>query len=109
MPAQTVQDLVNGMVEGFNPEKAAGMDATIQFHFTGEMGGDWILRIKDQKISCEQGTADKADLTMIADASDYLKISSGELDGTKAFMMGKLKVKGNMNIAMKLQTLIMPK
>ena len=37
---------------------------------------------------------------------DFMSMVNGELDGTTAFMMGKLKVAGDMGIAMKLQSVL---
>ncbi len=39
-------------------------------------------------------------------AEDFVAISSGELDGMQAFMVGKIQVEGDMGLAMKLQTLL---
>ena len=44
-------------------------------------------------------------LTLMADAMDYVKISLGQLDGTAAFMQGKLKIKGDMGLAIKMASL----
>jgi putative sterol carrier protein len=41
----------------------------------------------------------------MADAADYVKISLGQLDGTAAFMQGKLKIKGDMGLAMKMASI----
>jgi putative sterol carrier protein len=41
-------------------------------------------------------------MTLTADSSDYVKIFTGELDGMAAFMQGKLKLAGDLNLAMKL-------
>jgi putative sterol carrier protein len=41
----------------------------------------------------------------MADARDAVKILTGQMDGTSAFMQGKLKLKGDMGLAMRLTTL----
>ncbi len=41
-------------------------------------------------------------MTMTVDADSYIKISTGELDATVAFMKGKVKVNGDMSIALKM-------
>ena len=84
------------------PEKAAGLDATIQFKFTGAEPGDWYAVIKDGKVEVSQGTHVSPKMTLTADSSDYVKIFTGELDGMQAFMAGKLKLAGDLNLAMKL-------
>ena len=44
----------------------------------------------------------KPTMTLTADSSDYIKIFTGELDGMQAFMQGKIKLAGDLNLAMKL-------
>ncbi|PPR78715.1 MAG: hypothetical protein CFH01_00823 [Alphaproteobacteria bacterium MarineAlpha2_Bin1] len=46
---------------------------------------------------------DDADCTISLSSEDFTQIQSGELDPTTAFMMGKLKIDGNMGLAMKIQ------
>jgi putative sterol carrier protein len=41
-------------------------------------------------------------MTLTADSADYVKIFTGELDGMQAFMQGKIKLGGDLNLAMKL-------
>jgi putative sterol carrier protein len=90
------------MPGAFIPEKAVGLDAVIQFKFTGAEAGEWYAVIKDGKVTVEKGTHSSPKMTLTADSSDYVKIFTGELDGMKAFMEGKLKLAGDLNLAMKL-------
>jgi len=46
-----------------------------------------------------------ANRTLLADSGDWVKIMTGKLDGTAAFMQGKLKIKGDMGLAIKMQSL----
>ncbi len=98
----TIADLMSKMPGAFIAEKAAGLDATIQFKFTGAEPGEWYATIKDGKVSVSQGVFPTPKMTLTADSSDYVKIFTGELDGMKAFMEGKLKLAGDLNLAMKL-------
>jgi putative sterol carrier protein len=91
------------MPEAFIPEKAQGMNALIHFKFTGEEAGEWSAKIADGRVVVEHGTpADKATMTLTADSQDYVKLFTGELDGMQAFMQGKLKLGGDLNLAMKM-------
>ena len=100
--ALTISDLMSKMPGAFLPEKAAGLDATIQFKFTGAEPGEWYATNKDGKVAVEQGTFATPKMTLTADSADYVKIFTGELDGMQAFMQGKLKLAGDLNLAMKL-------
>jgi len=90
------------MPGAFIPEKAQGLDAVIQFKFTGAEAGEWTAVIKDGKVEVAPGTHPSPKMTLTADSGDYVKIFTGELDGMQAFMQGKLKLAGDLNLAMKL-------
>jgi putative sterol carrier protein len=98
----TISDLMSKMPGAFLPEKAVGLDAVIQFKFTGAEGGDWYATIKDGLCVVAHGDAPAPKMTLTADSADYIKIFTGELDGMQAFMQGKLKLGGDLNLAMKL-------
>jgi putative sterol carrier protein len=90
------------MPGAFLPEKAQGLDAAIQFNFTGQEPGDWFAVIKDGKCEVSRGTTPAPRMTLKANSEDYVKIFTGELDGMQAFMQGKIKLTGDLNLAMKL-------
>jgi putative sterol carrier protein len=100
------QEIFDQMPNALVPEKAGTTNATIQFDLSGEQGGKWWVKIHDGKAESGQGDApEPPKLTLLADAADYVKISLGQLDGTAAFMQGKLKIKGDMGLAMKMASL----
>jgi hypothetical protein len=47
MTDYTVRELIQNHEKAFQPEKAGNLDAVIQYHLTGEEGGDWIITLKD--------------------------------------------------------------
>lgn len=99
----TISELMERMPGALIPEKAQGVDATVHFKFTGAEAGEWNAAIKDSKVDVAQGAPQKpANLTLTADSTDYVKIFTGELDGMQAFMQGKIKLAGDLNLAMKL-------
>ncbi len=99
----TITELMSKMPGAFLPEKAQGLDVVIHFKFTGENPGEWNAVIKDGKCAVAQGIPSKAPtMTLTADSADYVKIFTGELDGMQAFMQGKIKLGGDLNLAMKL-------
>ena len=101
-PDQIVEALPQYLV----PEKAGSTKATIQFDLSGDAAGKWWVKIHDGKAESGKGDApDAANLTLLADSHDFVKIMLGQLDGTAAFMQGKLKIKGDMGLAIKLTSL----
>jgi len=99
----TVSQLMEKMPGAFLPEKAQGVNAVVHFKFTGEEAGDWNAKIADGKVVVAQGEpTEAAAMSLTADSGDYVKIFTGELDGMSAFMQGKIKLGGDLNLAMKL-------
>lgn len=101
----SVQQLIQNHEKAFQPEKAAGIDAVIQYHLTGEEGGDWIITLKDGVCKVAQGIAENPKMSMTADAHEFRDILLGKMDGMAAFMQGKLKLAGDLNLAMKLTSM----
>jgi putative sterol carrier protein len=100
-PDQIFEQMPNAIL----PEKAGSTNATIQFDLSGDKGGKWWVKIQDGTAQSGKGEAESPNLTLIADANDYVKISLGQMDGTAAFMQGKLKIKGDMGLAIKMQSM----
>jgi putative sterol carrier protein len=98
----TVQQLVLNHEKAFLPEKAVGVNAVVQYHLTGEGGGDWVITIQDGKCKVSEGTIEKPTVTLTADANDFRDVLMGKANGMQYFMQGKLKLAGDLNLAMKL-------
>ncbi len=81
----------------------SGLGATIKFRF--EDGS--VIYLDGASSPNGVSNEDKdADCTVDVTLADFVKIRAGELDGTTAFMMGKLKIQGDMAIAMKLASVL---
>jgi putative sterol carrier protein len=85
-----------------DPAKAAGLTASYRFEIDGS--GTWTVDVDDGKVTVTENGAD-ADVTISSSAETFLKIANGEQNPTAAYMSGKLKIKGDMGQAMKLQKL----
>ncbi|XP_069023796.1 hydroxysteroid dehydrogenase-like protein 2 [Embiotoca jacksoni] len=78
-----------------------------QFDLSGEHEGVWFLDLKSGTGSAGQGQPlVKADVVMTMDSNDFTKMFSGKLKPTMAFMTGKLRIKGDMTLAIKLEKLM---
>ncbi|MCJ7695956.1 MAG: SCP2 sterol-binding domain-containing protein [Anaerolineaceae bacterium] len=85
-----------------DPELTKDVDARILFVLSGDQGGEWGLIINHQTSSITQGRIDNPNLTLKSDAILAVQVLSGEVDGMRAFMMGKLKLLGDLSLAIKL-------
>ena len=98
----TVKETFDLMSSRFRRDKAAGVNAVIQYEITGEGGGTWNATIKDGTCSVASGAAPAPNLTLTISGQDWLDMLAGKLNPQMAFMSGKLKLKGDMGLAMKL-------
>ncbi len=100
----TVKEMVFNHEKAFRPEVAEGVNAVIQYRLTGEEGGDYIITLKDGKCTVAEGIAENPTMTLTADGRDFGDVLLGKANGMQYFMMGKLKLAGDLNLAMKLTT-----
>ena len=98
----TVTETFEAMASRFRADKSAGTSAVIQYDVSGEGGGTWHAVIKDGTCSVKSGAGTSPNLTLQIAAQDWLDMLSGKQSGQMLFMSGKLKVKGDMGLAMKL-------
>jgi putative sterol carrier protein len=101
----TVKETFDVMTSRFKADKAAGTNAVIQYDISGDGGGTWHAVIKDGICTVNQGPATTPNLTLQMSAQDWLDMTAGKQSGQMLFMSGKLKLKGDMGLAMKLGSL----
>jgi putative sterol carrier protein len=83
-----------------DPAKLAGMSNSYVFDIEGE--GQWHVDVRDGKLAVTEGGGE-ADATITTSGETFEKIVAGDQNATTAYMTGKLKIKGDMGAAMKLQ------
>ena len=103
--ADDVKEIFDEMPAAFLPEKAAGMNKTIQIDLNGEGGGQWAIKIANDTISVDRGQVDAPNLTLKMEAGDYVDLVHGRANSMNLFMAGKVKVEGDISLAMKFQEL----
>jgi putative sterol carrier protein len=103
--ADDVKAIFDAMPAQLNADAAKGMNSVIQFNLTGDGGGEHHVVIKDGACSVGSGAHASPNMTMTMAAQDYVDMITGKLNGQMAFMSGKLKIAGDMGLAMKMQSL----
>ena len=103
--AEAVKEIFSQMPANFNADAAKGMNSVIQFNLSGDGGGNYHVVIKDGACSVGEGSHASPNMTMTMAAQDYVDMITGKLNGQMAFMSGKLKIAGDMGLAMKMQSL----
>jgi putative sterol carrier protein len=100
--AQSAREFFEGLEGRVDPSKIAGMTNSYVFEIEG--AGTWKVDVKDGQVSVTEGDGD-ADATISASEETFEKIASRDMNATTAYMTGKLKIKGDIGAAMKLQKL----
>lgn len=88
------------------PELAGQINSSYQFDLTGDGGGQWAVDLTKPQDQVVTGTIDNPGVTITMTAKDFCDLVAGKLNGQMAFMQGKLKIKGDMSLALKLQQLL---
>ena len=100
--ADTVQEFFDGLAARADAEKTAGMNNSYLFDIEG--AGQWVVAVNDGAVNVTEGSGE-ADTTISTSEETMLAVIRGEQNPTTAYMTGKLKIKGDMGAAMKLQKL----
>ncbi|MBI2466577.1 MAG: SCP2 sterol-binding domain-containing protein [Candidatus Rokubacteria bacterium] len=98
----TVKEMFDAMPSRLKPDRAQGVKAVVQYDITGEDGGTYHVEIADGKCAVAAGAASSPNLTLTMSAPDWLDMVAGKLNAQMAFMSGRLKLKGDMGLAMRL-------
>ena len=101
--APTIDEIMQRLPAAFDPARAQGLKANVQFDFTSDGGKKYVVRIADAGCTVEEGEIANPDAALITSQATYLAVAEGRLNVATAFMTGKLKVKGNMQLLMRFQ------
>ncbi len=100
--AETIQEFFANLASRADTSKTAGMTNSYVFDIEG--AGTWKVDVDDGTVTVAEGGGD-ADVTIATSQETFEQIIAGEQNPTSAYMTGKLKLKGDMGAAMKLQKL----
>jgi putative sterol carrier protein len=97
-----VREFFEQLPSRVDPGKTAGLNNSYVFDIEG--AGTWTVKVADGGVTVDDGDTG-GDCTISASAETFEKVVKGEQNPTAAYMSGKLKIKGDMGAAMKLQKL----
>jgi putative sterol carrier protein len=104
MEAKTPREFFEHILPSrFKPDKVVGIDVIVQVSIVGSCGGDWVVTIKNQQLEVKEGTHPLPKLLVKMAERDYLDVVNGKISGEKAFFSGKLQLKGDIMLALKLK------
>ncbi|TML35809.1 MAG: SCP2 sterol-binding domain-containing protein [Actinobacteria bacterium] len=101
-----LEEIFKRMPDQFDPAKAPDVTAVIEWQITGGPDGStdrWQLAIKDGKCTCARGGDAQPDVTYTVGPVDFVKLIAGAESGPKLFVFGKLRIRGNLMLAARVQ------
>ena len=99
-PKAVLDQMFEGMATAFKPEAAAGKSAVLAYEITTPSDThSYAMKVADGTCELHKGAVEGARITMVMSFPDWLRLAAGEIDGMKAFMSGKLKIRGDMMFA----------
>jgi len=99
---QQVFDGMRGRRQSFQAQKAKGVHARYQWDLSGPNGGEWWIDVNDGTYKMGKGKIDNPSVTFVTSDKDWVALSNGTLGGKWAFFTGRLKIRGDQNLARKL-------
>ncbi len=88
------------------PDVVAKINSVYQFNISGPGGGQWSVDCTQPGGAVASGPSPGAKCTVSCTDADFLAIVNGKLNPQMAFMSGKLKIQGDMGLAMKLAQIL---
>ncbi|MFC0298790.1 SCP2 sterol-binding domain-containing protein [Geobacillus jurassicus] len=86
--------------------RAEGIVAVYQFNLSGADAGVYQVVLRPDAGFVIEGEQEAPDCTLSMDSEDFKKMVDGELNGTEAFMSGRLRIDGDMGLALRLQEVL---
>jgi putative sterol carrier protein len=100
-----LEQVFDGMSGSFNPEKAGGQQAVVQYEITAPDGShEFAMRIADGRCEIDKGRAESPRVSLRIGLADFLRLITGGANGMQLFMTGKLKVAGDLFFAQTYQS-----
>ena len=106
---QVLDSVFAGMQERFQPERATGVDAQVQW-VVSDAGKEhpYVLTVKDGNCRAEPGRAEDPRVTASTDLASFAKLMAGKVPGPALYMGGKLQIQGDLMLAQRMTTFFAP-
>ena len=103
MELTKVSQIIERLERDFDNEYAAQLNAVLQYHLSGEDGGDYQIIITNGTLRIEKGIHVSPTVTVKMADKTWLGLFNNTVNPMLAFTTGKIKVSGDFGLAMKFQ------
>ena len=106
---QVLDSVFAGMKERFQPDRAAGVDARVQW-LVSDSGEEhpYVITIADGACETAPGQAENPRVTLSTDVASFAKLTAGKVPGPALYMGGKLQIQGDLMLAQRMTTFFAP-
>jgi putative sterol carrier protein len=105
MRATGIEEFFKQLPLKFDAEAAEDLDAVYQFELSGAQGGHYIVTIREGACQVREGRHEDPHVILSMAGEDCVKVLNGELSGPAAAMSGRIRISGDMGLAMQLRML----
>lgn len=105
MNSTTIKEFFQLLPGRLDSDAAEDLDAIYQFDLSGAQGGQYILTIREGSCQVAEGLHAAPHVVLSMAGEDCLKILKGQLSGPAVAMSGRLKISGDIGLAMQLKAL----
>lgn len=103
MKATSVKEFFHLLPSKLDADAAEDVDAVYQFDLSGAQGGQYVVTIRQGACEVTEGTHDDPHVTLAMAAEDCIKVLNGQLSGPAVAMSGRIKISGDIGLAMQLK------
>jgi putative sterol carrier protein len=102
----SAREWLRQLPEHFRPEAARGLDVALQINLRGQEAQEATVVISNGTLRVTPGSHPNPELTIDADAADWLRLINGEADPAELFLSGRVQISGDMDLIMRLADLL---
>lgn len=95
-PIQSVREYVDALRGSFDPSRAVGQTATVQYIFTGAVTGACYMRVVDGALTVGEGQTPNPTVTVTSDFTTWMRVVNYDHDPLLAWQEGLYTVDGSM-------------
>lgn len=94
-----VEEAIKRIQGSFSSAATTGLNKTIQLNLSGPQGGQWALKIANQRCEFIPVGVEKPDLTLSMSDQNWIALIERRLDPMNGFFSGKIKASGDLMLA----------
>ena len=105
MKPSTIGEFFQLLPDSFDRDAAEDVTVVYQFDLSGDQGGQYSVQVKDGACTVQPGAHTDPHVTISMAGEDCLKLLNGKLNVPASVMTGRVRVSGDMGLAMQLKAL----